>query len=314
MKKKILLVLVTLFVVSLLLVGCADDPQAEQAAEFSFTFISNHEFSARPDGLPGLQEHYGFEFTDIRITDTGITYAALADGLVDSAMGFATDGRIVAFDLINLIDDKQFFPVYNPAPVVRQETLASYPEIEEVLGKLGPALDTATMTQMNYLVDIEGKEPVEVALSWLQEHNFVAAMPAQGTKGPVTVGSKEFTEQLILGQIAIIALRDAGFEVVDQTGLGGTLINREALERGEIDLYWEYTGTAWLTFLGHDVPITDSQEAFDKVKKEDLENGMVWLNFAAFDNTYVVMMQKEQATELGIVTISDLAAHINQHR
>ncbi len=314
MKKKFLLVLVTLFVVSLLLVGCADDPQAEQAPEFSFTLLCGHEFPVRADGLPGLQEHYGFEFTSFRSVEDGVIYGALADGLADAGIGFATDGRIVTFDLVNLVDDKQFFPVYNPAPVVRKDTLASYPEIEAVLSKLGPALDTATMTQMNYSVDIGGKESVEVALSWLQEQGFVAAMPVQGTKGPVTVGSKEFTEQLILGQIAIIALRDAGFEVVDQTGLGGTLINRVALEKGEIDLYWEYTGTAWLTFLGHDVPITDSQEAFDKVKAEDLENDMVWLNFAAFDNTFVVMMQRERAAELGIVTLSDLAAHINQHK
>ena len=77
-----------------------------------------------------------------------------------------------------------------------------------------------------------------------------------GDSKQVAVGSKEFTEQLILGQIAIKALEEHGFTVIDRTGLAGTEPARVALENGEIDLYWEYTGTAWLVALGHDQPIT----------------------------------------------------------
>lgn len=133
------------------------------------------------------------------------------------------------------------------------------------------------------------------------------------TKGPVTVGSKEFTEQLILGQIALLALENAGFEVVDQTGLQGTDAVRSALENGDIDLYWEYTGTAWINALGHDEPITDSEEAYQQVKEEDAANGLVWLPYAPFDNTYTLMMRRADAEELGIKTISDLAAYVNAH-
>ncbi len=323
MKKKFALVLVILFALTLLVAGCtspapapAPAPPVDQEPEkvaVEFVFLSNHEFFVRDDGLPGLQEHYGFEMPTAKITDTGITYTALADGLVDAAMGFATDGRIAGFNLVNLVDDKNYFPVYNPAPVVRKATLDKFPEAKAVLDNLGPKLDTATMTNMNFRVDIEKQEPVAVALEWLQKNGLVSGTPAQGTKGPISVGSKEFTEQLILGQIAILALRDAGFNVVDKTGLGGTLICREALVKGEIDLYWEYTGTAWLTFLGHDKPITISQEAYDKVAAEDLEkNDLVWTNYAAFDNTYTVMMRKDRATELGIKSLSDLAKYINQ--
>ncbi len=132
-----------------------------------------------------------------------------------------------------------------------------------------------------------------------------------GEPGAVSVGSKEFTEQLILGQIAIMLLEDAGFEVQDNTGLGGTVVVREALEAGEIDLYWEYTGTAWITHLGHDEAITDSQECYDRVKEADLENGIVWLDYTPFDNTYTIMMRQEDADDLGIETISDLAEMIN---
>ena len=76
----------------------------------------------------------------------------------------------------------------------------------------------------------------------------------------ITVGSKEYTEQLILGQIAIQALEAAGATVIDRTGLAGTDAAREALESGEIDAYWEYTGTGWVVHLGHEEPISDSQK------------------------------------------------------
>lgn len=132
-------------------------------------------------------------------------------------------------------------------------------------------------------------------------------------KGPVTVGSKEFTEQLILGQIALLALEGAGFEVVDKTGLQGTDAARSALEKGDIDLYWEYTGTAWLVALGHDEPVTDSEEAYQKVKEEDAANGLAWLSYAPFDNTYTLMMRQTDAEELGIQTLSDLAEYVKAH-
>ncbi len=130
-------------------------------------------------------------------------------------------------------------------------------------------------------------------------------------KGLIVVGSKEFTEQIILGKIAVLALQDAGFEVDDQTNLGGTAVNREALAAGEIDMYWEYTGTAWIAHLGHEDAITDPQEAYDKVKAEDAGNGLVWLAMAPFNNTYTLMMRQTDGEELGVESISELADYIN---
>lgn len=132
-----------------------------------------------------------------------------------------------------------------------------------------------------------------------------------GGGGLVVVGSKDFTEQFILGQITIIALQDAGYEVDDQTSLGGTAINREALVAGEIDIYWEYTGTAWISHLGHEDAITDPQECYDKVKAEDAGNDLVWLAMAPFNNTYTLMMRQADGQSLGVSSISDLAGYIN---
>ena len=129
----------------------------------------------------------------------------------------------------------------------------------------------------------------------------------------VVVGSKEYTEQLVLGQIAIHALEHHGIPTVDETGLGGTSMVREALEVGDVDLYWEYTGTALIAIHGHDEAITDPQECYDVVKETDIEeNQIVWLDYTPFNNTYTIMMREDDANELGIETISDLANAINE--
>ncbi|HIE12081.1 MAG TPA: glycine/betaine ABC transporter substrate-binding protein [Desulfotomaculum sp.] len=297
-------------------VGCGEEEAAAPSGPIDkWTFATDHEFSVRPDGLPELQKRYGFEFEEVQVMDLGITYGALKDKKVAAAMGFATDGRIAAFNLVNLEDDKQFFPVYNPAPVVRKEVMDKYPELEEILGKIGPLLDTDTMISLNAEVDIDAKDPKEVARQWLLEQGLIEDEAPAATKGKIIVGSKEFTEQLILGAMTLQVLADAGYEAVDKTGLAGTDVARKALETGEIDLYWEYTGTAWLTHLGHEEAITDSGECFTKVKEEDLaKHDLVWLDYARFDNTYTIMMRKADADELGIKTISDLARVINEKK
>lgn len=136
-------------------------------------FATDHEYSVREDGYPGLTEHYDFHFEGTQIMDLGITYGALRDGDVPLAMGFATDGRIDGFDLVNLEDDKEFHPVYNAAPVVRQETLEEYPEIEEILAPLTKLLDDETMQELNALVDVEGYNPEEAAQEFLEEEGLL---------------------------------------------------------------------------------------------------------------------------------------------
>lgn len=136
-------------------------------------FATNHEYSVREDGYPGLTEHYDFFFEGTQIMGTGITYGALRDGDVALGMGFATDGRIDGFDLVTLEDDKNYHPVYNAAPVIRADTLERYPEIEEILQPLIERLDDATMQRLNALVDIEGYEPDEAAAEFLEEEGLI---------------------------------------------------------------------------------------------------------------------------------------------
>ncbi|CAN5168335.1 glycine betaine ABC transporter substrate-binding protein [soil metagenome] len=124
-----------------------------------------------------------------------------------------------------------------------------------------------------------------------------------------TVGSKEFTEQLILGEITKQVLEDAGAEVSDQIGLEGSNAARNALTSGEIDMYWEYTGTAWTNYLKHDEPIDDEQGQYEAVKEEDAKNDIAWLDPTPFNDTFAIAVRNEsgQAELDEVETISDLA-------
>lgn len=139
------------------------------------TFAADHEFTVRPDGLPALEDKYGFQFQedDLKVMEMGIVYKTMKEKKVEVGMGFATDGRIAAFDLVNLEDDRNFFPVYNPAPVVRKEIMDEHPEIADILGKIAKKLDTETMAKLNYEVDIEEHDPREVAEEWLKSEGLI---------------------------------------------------------------------------------------------------------------------------------------------
>lgn len=130
----------------------------------------------------------------------------------------------------------------------------------------------------------------------------------------ITVGSKEFTESLVLGYIAIQLLENAGATVEDQTRLAGSVAARQALESGEIDAYWDYTGTAWIIYLGHTQPIDGSQKQYEAVAKEDLKkNDIKWLPPAPANNTYVLAVRKEAYDDLGVKELSDFEQLIKEN-
>ncbi|AOY58446.1 MULTISPECIES: glycine betaine ABC transporter substrate-binding protein [Desulfococcus] len=148
---------------------------------------------------------------------------------------------------------------------------------------------------------------------------LIAAFTLTGTafsqEKKIVVGAKNFTEQRVLGLIMIELLQKNGFTTEDKTGLGGTLVARKALENGQIDIYMEYTGTALVTMLKEKEVITDPQACYDFVKEADLErNGLVWLPMMPFNNTYCLMMRKDDAEKKGIKTLSDLSAYVKAHK
>ena len=128
----------------------------------------------------------------------------------------------------------------------------------------------------------------------------------------LTVGSKEFTEQLLVGQMAVLALEEAGADVSDETGLNGTQIVREALLGGEVDLYWDYSGTGWITFLGNDEPIPDEDEQFQATKESDLEeNDVQWFAMAPLNNTYALAVKEGDGPDVS--TLSDVGPYLEEN-
>jgi osmoprotectant transport system substrate-binding protein len=123
----------------------------------------------------------------------------------------------------------------------------------------------------------------------------------------ISVGSKEFTEQLVLGQIAVQALQAAGADVDDRTNLTGTETVRSALEGGEVDAYYEYTGTGWITILGNETPVAGPDEQFQAVQEADAANGITWFAQAEANNTFAIAANQEAVDAEGVATLSDYA-------
>lgn len=138
-------------------------------------FAVDMEFAARPDGLEPLKAAYGLPWTrrDVIQLDPGLVYTALRNDQVQTGLVYATDGRVKGFDLVLLRDDKGFFPAYQAVPVVRKAVLDAHPQLAELLNALAAALDNASMTEMNYRVDIEQKPVDTVAAEFLRQHGLI---------------------------------------------------------------------------------------------------------------------------------------------
>ncbi|WP_221357337.1 glycine betaine ABC transporter substrate-binding protein [Streptomyces beigongshangae] len=129
--------------------------------------------------------------------------------------------------------------------------------------------------------------------------------PLKGAE--LTVTSKEFTEQLVLGAIMGIAFQAAGAEVLDRTGIQGSVGSREAVRGGDADASYEYTGTAWITYLGNSDPLPEPDRQWEAVRDADRRNGLTWLAPSALNNTYALAMNRAAAEKYGTRTLSDVA-------
>lgn len=140
------------------------------------TFCIESEFSTRDDGWPGLKETYGFKVADDNLVmlDTGVIYTATQEG-TDCNFGevFATDGRIQGMDLVVMEDDKKFFPVYQGALTMDAEVFEEYPEVADVMAEVSPLLTDEVMQELNAKADVDGEDPEDIALDWLEEQGLI---------------------------------------------------------------------------------------------------------------------------------------------
>ncbi|UHG92677.1 ABC transporter permease/substrate-binding protein [Spirosoma oryzicola] len=279
-----------------------------------------HEFYGRADGYPGLQKTYGLQLRP-RLIDQNLMYEAIRRKQVDIISGYSTDGRIKAYDLLVLADNRHAFPPYDAAPIVRQTTLNRYPDLGPTLNLLAGKLTDSVMTALNYQVDYEKKAPEAVARTFLNQLGlYKTPTPGERTE-TVVMGSKVFTEQYILAEVYRQLIEgQTQLRVATRTGLGGTQICFDALRTGAIDFYPEYTGTGLLVILQppadqlKTLPI-QSDSVYRFVQQQFLDKYQLsWLKPLGFNNSYCLMMRREQARQLGIQSIDDLVGVLTKRR
>ncbi len=227
--------------------------RGDQAGQFGLATISDltdlakrlrggftSEFMERPDGYPGLREAYGFELRRTVDLDPGLMYQAVRSGQVDIICGFATDGRITAYGLRVLDDDRQFFPPYDAAPVVRGQLLREHPELRDALTALAGTISDNDMRQMNHAVDVLQQEPTDVAQRWLDKRSGsiqkkVADQKSRNPSSPTGVWALAIQRHSDIAQKTLEHLVLTVSGVVIAMGLGiplGIVIHRNASLRG----------------------------------------------------------------------------------
>ena len=275
------------------------------------------EFMGRTDGYLGLKKQYALNIRTVVISDA-VMYKAAYDKKLDVISGYSTDGRLKAYDLLILKDDKGIFPPYYAAPVVREDILERYPEVEGVLNMLAGRINDSIMTELNYRADYLKQTPEKIAKDFLIAQGLWKE-PRNGEKGTIRIGSKIFGEQYILSNMYSMLIKGyTDLDVVTKTGLGGTKICFDAMTNNQIDVYPEYTGTGLLVLL------QPTQEKTNRlIKNKDSVYSYVsdnfhtqyhikWLKPIGFNNAYALMMRRQQADELHLNDITELKTYLSK--
>ena len=138
-----------------------------------FVFSPTLAFENREDGLPGLTKTYNMKFKAVKSMDGSLRYQALTSGKAQVIDAFSTDGLLEKFKLRVLEDDKNYFPPYYAVPIVNQDIIEKYPDVEKVINKLAGKIDEKTMINLNYKVDELGQSPEKVAHDFLVEQKLI---------------------------------------------------------------------------------------------------------------------------------------------
>ena len=262
----------------------------------------------RPFCAVGLEKTYGLTFKEFKPLDVGgpITVEAVKNGQVDVGVLFTSDPSIAVNDFVLLEDDKQLQLASNLVPVLRQEVLDATPAIADLLNGWMAKLTQEALTDLNKQVTVDQDDPKDVVAAWL-----AAGGLATGTAGAdktVTVGSTNFYEQEILGELFAQVLEADGFTVERKFQLGNREIVFPALEAGEIDILAEYAANA-LEFVngGAGEASTDPAATVAKLRERLEPKGLTALEPAPATDQDGFVVTKATADTYGISKLSDLA-------
>jgi osmoprotectant transport system substrate-binding protein/osmoprotectant transport system permease protein len=273
-------------------------------------------FIYRDDGYEGLKEVYNLEF-DVIEMQPGLMYDAIKNENVDVVAGFSTDGRIEAFDLVVLEDDKKYFPPYHAAPLVRTETLKNFPEIKVALDKLSGKISEEKMAELNLQAD-SNINPKNVAEVFLTSIGISTDRYTVNEVADIVIGSKEFTESFILAEMFKLVIENTTSLTVDlKLAFGGTKLVFDALRFGNVDIYAEYTGTALLVLLpeeDRDINIVYEKDVVYRYVKDKFISRyqLTWLSPLGFNNTHAMVVRKSFAEKNRLKSISDLSAFLKE--
>ena len=261
----------------------------------------------RPFCLVGLQGTYGLEFKQFVPLDPGgqLTVEALKSGQIQVGLLFTSDPAIETNGFVLLEDDKQLQLADNLVPVVRQDVLTANPGISDVLNAVMAKLSQAELTKLNAAVTVEQKPTADVARDWIAAQGFPTP---GGLSGQVTVGSTNFYEQEVLGEVFAQVLEANGLSVERKFQLGNREIVFPALESGEIDILAEYAATA-LEFVngGAGEATTDPAVTTAALRAAIEPKGLDALDYAEATDQNGFVVTKATAETYGLTKLSDLA-------
>jgi glycine betaine/choline ABC-type transport system substrate-binding protein len=310
MKTKLIAVAAIATTFTMGLSGCGSDDSPSSSSKGGGTIASQMifggppEFKTRPDGIPGLEKNYGVAFGKYTVTDVGgpVTVNALKRGQVDAVDLFTTDPSIAANDFVILEDPKSNFSAQNVVPLITKSKATD--GVKEVINGIQAKLTTENLGGLLGQVVNDKADPADVAKGFLSDNDLDA--PGTSAKGvSLTVGSANFPENVILGEIYAQVLKAQGATVETKPNIGARPKYWESLKKGSIDLFPEYTGSI-LVFIDQNSRATSPEDVYAALAKA-LPANLVALDQAEAQDSDAVVVTQETADKFNLKTIADLA-------
>jgi osmoprotectant transport system permease protein len=254
-----------------------------------------------------VDQAYGLQWKSKSFISESLSFAAVTHGSIDINECYTTDPAIVVDNFVLLTDSKNAFPPYNPAPIIRDSTLAKSSDIATTLNGLETHLTTAEQTGLIKQVSIDHQTVPDVAKAFLQAQGLLSSPSTAGAGINLTIGSKNDPDGQLLAEMYSLLLTNQGFNVTTKLALGQTTVLDAAIKSGAVDIYPEFTGTG--LSLGKLPNTTDPQTAYSEVKTYyEQQFHVTWLDAAfGLNDSYGYCTSKANASKFHLQSIGDLA-------
>lgn len=268
------------------------------------TFGGPAEFKTRTDGLPGITKTYGVTFGTVKVTDTGgpVTVNQLKGGQIQAANLFTTDPSISANGFVVLEDPKNNFAAQNVTPIVAKDKASA--GVKEVLNGISAKLTTKDLGDLVAQVQNEHKDASAVAKGWLDKVGL-SGSSTKASGATLTVGSANFPENEVLGNIYAMALKNAGANISTKFNIGSREKYFPALKSGSINLFPEYNGVT-LKYLDKTATATSKADV-DAALAKALPSNLEALTSSAAEDKDGIVVTKATADKYSLTSIADLA-------